>query len=43
LLLGSASWDLVKGVSETLAGRIQFVDVADFCMAEAGLEKQDEL
>lgn len=43
LLLGSASWDLVKGVSETLAGRIQFVDVAGFCMAEVGLEKQDEL
>ena len=25
LLLGSASWDLIKGVSETLAGRILFV------------------
>ncbi len=36
LLLGSASWDLVKGVSETLAGRIQFVDVSGFSLAETG-------
>jgi predicted AAA+ superfamily ATPase len=43
LLLGSASWDLVKGVSETLAGRIQFVDVAGFSLAEVGVDRQDEL
>lgn len=43
LLLGSASWNLVKGVSETLAGRIQFVDVAGFSLAEAGEDRQDEL
>jgi hypothetical protein len=43
LLLGSASWDLVKGVSETLAGRVQFVDVAGFALAETGTERQDEL
>jgi len=43
LLLGSASWNLVKGVSETLAGRIQFVDVAGFSLAEVGEERQDEL
>jgi predicted AAA+ superfamily ATPase len=43
LLLGSASWDLVKGVSETLAGRIQFVDVAGFSLTEVGAERQDEL
>lgn len=36
LLLGSASWNLVKGVSETLAGRIQFVDVSGFSIAETG-------
>lgn len=36
LLLGSASWDLVKGVSESLAGRIQFVDVSGFSLAETG-------
>ncbi len=43
LLLGSASWDLVKGVSETLAGRIQFIDVAGFSVAEVGAARQDEL
>jgi hypothetical protein len=43
LLLGSASWELVKGVSETLAGRIQFVDVAGFSLSEAGVEEQDRL
>lgn len=43
LLLGSASWELVKGVSETLAGRIQFVDVAGFSLSEVGVEQQDRL
>lgn len=43
LLLGSASWDLVKGVSETLAGRIQFVDVAGFSLPEVGPEQMDRL
>ena len=43
LLLGSASWELVKGVSETLAGRIQFVDVAGFSLTEVGAERQDGL
>jgi len=43
LLLGSASWGLVKGVSETLAGRVQFVDVGGFSLAEVGFEKQDRL
>ncbi len=43
LLLGSASWDLVKGVSETLAGRIQFVDVAGLSLQEAGVTEQDRL
>jgi len=43
LLLGSASWDLVKGVSETLAGRIQFVDVAGFSLSEVGVKEQDRL
>ena len=36
LLLGSASPDLVKGVSETLAGRILFVDMGGISLAEAG-------
>jgi hypothetical protein len=43
LLLGSASWDLVKGVSETLAGRIQFVSVPGFSLSEVGVEHQDGL
>jgi uncharacterized protein len=41
LLLGSASWDLVREVSETLAGRIQFVDVSGLSLSEAGPERQD--
>ena len=36
LLLGSASPDLMKGASETLAGRVAFVDMSGFDMAEAG-------
>ena len=43
LLLGSASWDLIKGVSETLAGRVQFVDVGGLALAETGTEHQDRL
>ncbi|MXY23412.1 MAG: ATP-binding protein [Acidobacteria bacterium] len=42
LLLGSASLDLVQGVSETLAGRMLFVDVGGFSLAEVGAE-QDRL
>ncbi len=43
LLLGSASWDLIRGVSETLAGRISFVDVSGFSLDEVGVENQDRL
>ena len=43
LLLGSASWDLIQGISETLAGRILFVDVGGFSLAEVGAEHQDRL
>ncbi len=43
LLLGSASLDLVKGVSETLAGRLLFVDVGGFSLAEVGPGHQDRL
>ena len=43
LLLGSASWELVRGVSETLAGRISFVDVSGFTLNEIGADKQDQL
>ena len=43
LLLGSASWDLIRGVSETLTGRILFVDVGGFSLDEVGAEQQDLL
>lgn len=37
LILGSASPELVKGVSESLAGRISFIDVSGFSLAEVGV------
>jgi uncharacterized protein len=43
LVLGSASPGLVRGVSETLAGRIGFVDLGGFSLAEVGAEQQDRL
>ena len=43
LLLGSVSLDLIAGVSETLAGRIIFVDVSGFLLNEAGAGNQDRL
>jgi len=36
LILGSASPDLIKNCSETLAGRIEFVDMAGFTLDEMG-------
>jgi len=38
LLLGSASPHLVRGVSESLAGRLAFVDMSGFDVREVGLE-----
>lgn len=43
LLLGSASPDIVRGVSETLAGRALFVRIAGFSLDEVGEENQDRL
>lgn len=43
LLLGSASPALVRGVSETLAGRVGFVDLGGFSLREVGSEQRDEL
>ena len=40
LLLGSASPDLMKKSSETLAGRVHFVDMTGFTLAETGVERQ---
>jgi hypothetical protein len=39
LLLGSASPYLIKGVSESLAGRIGFVDLSGFDLREVGPER----
>jgi predicted AAA+ superfamily ATPase len=36
LLLGSASPDIVRGSSETLAGRVEFVELAGFDVRETG-------
>lgn len=36
LILGSASPDLVKNASETLAGRVEFVELSGFHLQEAG-------
>jgi uncharacterized protein len=43
LLLGSASPQLVKGVSESLAGRIGFVDLSGFQLWEVGVQYRDRL
>ncbi len=43
LLLGSASPDLVRGVSETLAGRALFVRIPGFTIDEVGPEQQNLL
>jgi predicted AAA+ superfamily ATPase len=43
LILGSASPDLVRGASETLAGRVAFVFLGGFDIAETGAEQADRL
>ena len=43
LVLGSASPDLVKGVSESLAGRVGFVDLSGFDGTEVGFDHLDTL
>ena len=43
LILGSASPSLVKGASETLAGRISFVDMSGFNIKETGTENWQKL
>jgi hypothetical protein len=39
LILGSASLDLVQGVSESLAGRVGFVDLSGFDATEVGFDR----
>ena len=43
LVLGSASPDLVKGVSESLAGRVGFVDLTGFSLDEVEQNQQESL
>jgi len=43
LILGSASPTLVRGVSETLAGRIEFVELSGFDLQEAGTSSWERL
>ena len=43
LILGSASLDLVKGVSDSLAGRVGFVDLSGFDATEVGFDHLDAL
>ena len=43
LLLGSASPSLVKGVSESLAGRVGLVDMGPFDLRETGVENWRDL
>jgi len=43
LVLGSASLDLVRGVSESLAGRIGFVDLSPFGLDEVGADAASRL
>jgi uncharacterized protein len=43
LILGSASPDLVKGASESLAGRVGFVDLSGFTLGDVGAEEQRTL
>ncbi len=43
LLLGSASLDLVKGVSESLAGRARYVHVPGLSLSEVGVENLERL
>ncbi len=41
LILGSASPDLIKGASETLAGRVAFIDMGGFSLEEVGASHLD--
>ena len=43
ILLGSASPDLMRQASDSLAGRIHFVDMGGFTLGEVGGDKRDRL
>ena len=43
LILGSASPDIMKNASETLAGRIEFIELSGFDLVETGSEAMEKL
>jgi len=43
LILGSASPQIIKNVSESLAGRVEFIELAGFDLSEIAPEKQNRL
>jgi predicted AAA+ superfamily ATPase len=43
LILGSATPEIIKKVSETLAGRVEFVELAGFNLTESGSESWEKL
>jgi len=43
LILGSAAPDIIKHVSESLAGRVEFVDLSGFDLSEVGDDDLDRL
>lgn len=43
LILGSASPDIVRNTSETLAGRVEFVELTGFDLSEAGTDSWKKL
>lgn len=42
LILGSASPDIMRNVSETLAGRVEFIELSGFDFLETGLESLEK-
>lgn len=43
LILGSASPRLIKSASETLAGRVEFIDLAGFDLTEIPAQESEKL
>ncbi len=43
LILGSASPEIVRGVSESLAGRVEFVELSGFDLIETGTDRWERL
>jgi len=43
LILGSASPDLIRHASESLAGRVEFIDISGFQLSEVGFQHQSKL